>query len=67
MEKKTSIISELSSSTKEAQIKDVRHIEEVDKSIKFIKMGKDRKEKERQISEQINEIKTLNEKVEIMD
>ena len=30
-------------------------------------MGKDRKEKERQISEQINEIKTLNEKVEIMD
>ena len=30
-------------------------------------MGKDRKEKERQISEQINETKTLNEKVEIMD
>ena len=54
---------------KEAQIKGIGHMEEVNESIKFInekfeEMETDRKEKERQISELKNEIKYLNEKVE---
>ena len=72
MEKKVNKIFELSSSTKEAQIKSARHMEEVNESIKFInekfeEMEADRKEKEKQISELKNEVKTLNEKVETMD
>ena len=51
-------IFELSTSTKEAQIKGARHMEEVNKSIKFInnrperpeKMEEDRKKRERQVS-----------------
>ena len=71
-EKKVNEIFELSFSTKEAQIKAVRHMEEVNESTKFIndkseEMEADRKEKERQISELKNEVKTLNEKVETMD
>ena len=72
MEKKVNKIFELSSSTKEAQIKSARHMEEVNESIKFInekfeEREADRKEKEKQISELKNEAKTLNEKVETMD
>ena len=71
MEKKVNKIFELSSSTKEAQIKSARHMEEVNESIKFInekfeEREADRKEKEKQISELKNEAKTLNEKVETM-
>ena len=62
---------ELSSSTKETQIKGARNMEEVNESIKFInekfeEMEADRKEKERQISDLKNEVKYLNEKVETM-
>ena len=72
LEKKVNKIFELSSSTKEAQIKGAKHMEEVNESIKFInekfeEMEADRKEKERQISELKNEVKSLNEKVETMD
>ena len=72
LEKKVNKIFELSSSTKEAQIKGARHMEEVNESIKFInekfeEMEADREEKERQISELKNEVKYLNEKVETMD
>ena len=70
--KKVNKIFELSSSTKEAQIKDARHMEKVNESIKFInekseEMEADRKGKERQISALKEEVKTLNEKVETMD
>ena len=72
LEKKVNKISELSSSTKEAQIKGARHMEKVNEFIKFInekfeEMKADRKEKERQISELKNEVKYFNEKVETMD
>ena len=72
LEEKVTEIFELSSSTKEAQIKDARHMEEVNESIKFIngkfeEMEADRMEKERQILELKNEVKSLNEKVETMD
>ena len=72
LEKKLNEIFELSSSTKEAQIKGVRHMGEVNESIKFInekleKMKADRKEKERQILEPKIKVKYLNEKVETMD
>ena len=72
LEKKVNEIFELSSSTKEAQIKGARHLEEVNESIKFInekfeEMEADRKEKEQQISELKIEVKSLNEKVETMD
>ena len=70
--KKVNEIFELSPTTKEAQIKVARHMEEVNESIKFInekfvEMEADREEKERQISELKNEVKYLNEKVERMD
>ena len=63
---------ELSSSTKETQIKGARNMEEVNESIKFInekfeEMKADRQDKEQQISELKNEVKYLNEKVETMD
>ena len=70
--KKLNEIFELSSSTKEAQIKGVRHMGEVNESIKFInekleEMKADRKEKQRQILEPKIKVKYLNEKVETMD
>ena len=72
LEKKIKEIFELSFSTKEAQIKGARHLEEVNESIKFIdekfeEMEADRKEKEQQILELRNEVKSLNGKVETMD
>ena len=56
LEKKVKEIFELSSSTKEAEIKGARHMEKLNESIKFInekfeKMEVGRKEKERQISD----------------
>ena len=71
-EKKIDESFEHSFSTKEAQIKGARHMEEVNESIKFInkkfeEMEADRKEKEQQISELKNEVKYLNERVEAMD
>lgn len=62
----------LSSLTKEAHTKGARHMEEVNKFIKFInekfeEMEQDRKEKERQISELKNEGKSLNYKMEKME
>ena len=62
LEKKVNKIFELSSSTKEAQIKGARHMEEVNESIKFInekfeEMEADRKEKERQILDLKLEVK----------
>ena len=70
--KKVNDIFELSSSTEEAPIKDARHMEEVNESIKFInekfeEMGADRKEKEQQMFDLTNEVKYLNKKVETMD
>ena len=64
LEKKRNKIFELSSSTKEAQIKGGSHMEKVNIFIKFInekfeEMEKDRNEKERQISELKNAVKTL--------
>ena len=61
-EKKCNDVFEVSSSMKEAQIKGVRHMEEVNESIKFIneklkEMEADRKKKEIQISEIKNEVK----------
>ena len=55
--------------TKEAQIKDTRHMEEINESITFIskkfeEMEDNRKKKERQITELKNDVKTLNEKLE---
>ena len=72
LEKKVNEIFELSSSTKEAQIKGAKHMEEVNESMKFIneksdEMEADRKEKLRQISDLKNEVKYLNEKGETMD
>ena len=72
LEKKVNEIFEFSSSTKEAQIKGARHMEEVYESIKFInekfeEMEADRNKKERQILELKNKVKGLNEKVETMD
>ena len=60
--KKVNEIFELSPSTKEAQIKGARHMEEVNESIKFInekfeEMEADRKEKERQILDLKLEVK----------
>ena len=54
LEKMVNKIFEISSSTKEAQIKGARHLEEVNESIKFInekfeEMEADRKEREQQI------------------
>ena len=64
LEKKRNKIFELSSSTKEAQTKGASHMEKVNIFIKFInekfeEMEKDRNEKERQISELKNAVKTL--------
>ena len=63
LEKKINKIFELSSSVR-VQIKGARHMEKVNIFIKFInekfeEMEKDRNEKERQISELKNEVKTL--------
>ena len=68
LEKEVNEIFEVSSSTKEAKIKGARHREEVNESIKFInekfeEMEAEKKEKERQILELKNEVKTLDEKV----
>ena len=65
LEKKVNKIFKLSSSTKEAQIKGVRHMEEVNEYIKFInekfeEMEADIKEKQRQIFEPKNAVKSLN-------
>ena len=71
-EKKVNEIFDLSSSMKKAQIKGARRVEEVNESINFInkkfdKMEVGRTEKERQIFELKNKLKTLNEKVETME
>ena len=72
LDEKENEIFELSSSTKEAQIKGARHMDKVNESTKFInekfeEMEADRKDKERKISELKNKVKFLNEKVETMD
>ena len=64
LEKKVNKVFKLSSSTKEAQIKRVRHMQEVNKSITFTneeieRMEVDRKEKSRQILKLENNVEIL--------
>ena len=70
LEKQLNKILELSTLRKEAHIKDARHMEEVNESIKFLNKKFDEMEADRkkwQILELKNEVKSLNEKVDIMD
>ena len=70
LETKVNKTLELSSSKQKAQIKGAKHMEEINESVKFInekckEMEADRKEE--QSFEIKNEVKTLDEKVELMD